>query len=47
MLRLISSQFYRLSNTNVRNRRELLEDIDRLIEKYNELPTAQSRIEEY
>lgn len=47
MLALISLDFSKLNNVNVRNKKELLKEIKKLVDKYNELPSNQNLIEDY
>lgn len=47
MLRLLSMDFSTLTNTSVSNKKELLNDIEKLIKKYQELPSELNLIENY
>ena len=47
MMRILSLDFKALDNTNISNRRALIAEIEKLIEKYKQLPDEQNQIETY
>ena len=47
MLKLISFNFSSLDDLSTTLKKELLNDIEELIKKYNSMPSAQKKIETY
>ena len=47
MMRILSLDFKALDNTSISNRRVLITEIEKLIEKYQQLPDEQNQIETY
>lgn len=47
ILKLISSDFYKLNDISVSKKKELLVEIGNLILKYQEMPSSQKIVEEY
>ena len=47
MLKLISFNFSSMDDLSTTLKKELLNEIEELIQKYNSLPTAQKKVETY